>query len=76
MNKELQMALPSQILSAWPPMTQEPEVINVGWNNPAERFHIPLHANDDMPAHIKGDAQWLEREGVWNYHITNSNGGL
>ena len=29
-----------------------------------------------MPAHVKGDAQWLEKEGVWNHHITNADGGL
>jgi hypothetical protein len=29
-----------------------------------------------MPAHIKGDTQWLETEGVWNYHIRDMDGGL
>jgi hypothetical protein len=26
--------------------------------------------------HVKGDAQWLEKEGIWNYHIRNEDGGL
>ena len=29
-----------------------------------------------MPTHVKGDAQWPEKEGVWNYHIHNPDGGL
>jgi hypothetical protein len=57
-------------------MTHTPEIINVGWNDPTKRFHVPLCANNDMPTHIKGDAQWLEKEGVWNYHIRDLDGGL
>lgn len=72
----MQMASPSQILSAQPPVIQEPEIINIGWNNLVKRFHVPLCANNNMPIHIKGDTQWLEKEGVWNYHITDSDGGL
>ena len=29
-----------------------------------------------MPLHVKGDAQWLEKGGIWNYHIRDEDGGL
>ena len=29
-----------------------------------------------MPAHVKGDAQWLEKGGIWNYYICDEDGGL
>ena len=40
-----------------------------------EKFQVKLRSNDDLPAHIKGNAQWLEKDGVWNYHITDKDGG-
>ena len=45
-------------------------------SDPTKKFHVPLRAEDDMPPHVKGDAQWLEREGIWNYHIRDEDGGL
>ena len=48
----------------------------MGWNDLTKKFHVPLRANDDMPMHIKGDAQWPEKGGVWNYHIQDREGGL
>ena len=75
-SRELPMALPSQIISTAPPMTHAPKIIHIGWNDPTKQFHIPLCTNDNMPMHIKGDAQWLEKEGVWNYHIHDLDGGL
>ena len=40
------------------------------------KFHVPLRAEDDMPVHVKGDAQWLEGGGIWNYYIRDNDGGL
>jgi hypothetical protein len=58
------MASPSQIISAAPSMIHALAVIQITWNNPTVKFHIPLRANDDMPAHVKGDAQWREEGGI------------
>ena len=57
-------------------MIHAPEIINIGWHDPTKKFHVPLRAKDDMPPHVKGDTQWLEREGIWNYHIREEDGGL
>ena len=57
-------------------MIHAPEVIHITWNDPTKKFHVLLHANDDMPVHVKGDTQWLEKEGIWNYYICDENGGL
>ena len=40
------------------------------------KFHVPLRANNDMPAHVKGDAQWCEERGIWNYYIHDEDGAL
>ena len=29
-----------------------------------------------MPTHVKGDAQWREEGGIWNYYICDEDGGL
>jgi hypothetical protein len=57
-------------------MIHAPEVICITWNDPTKRFHVPLHANNDMPTHVKGDTQWCEEEGIWNYYIHDEDGGL
>ena len=70
------MASPLQIISAAPPKIHVPEIICIAWNDPTAKFHVPLRANDDMPVHVRGDAQWLEGEGIWNYYIHDEDGGL
>ena len=70
------MALPSQIISVAPPMTHSSEVVRITWNDLTKKFHVPLRANNDMPVHIKGNTQWLEKEGIWSYFIHDEDGGL
>ena len=70
------MASPLQILSVAPLEIHESEIITATWENPAEKFCIHLRTNNNMLKHIKGNTQWLEKKGVWNYHITDADGGL
>ena len=75
-SRELQMASSLQILTAVPPTTCKPEIITATWNNPSEKFQVCLHINNNLSIHIKGNTQWIEKKGVWNYHIIDEDRGL
>jgi hypothetical protein len=56
-------------------MIHAPEEIMVSGYNQTDRFHVPLRCANDMPAHVKGDAQWIEKAEIFNYHICDADGG-